>query len=157
MQLHKILIHRVFPALRKKNIIARGNFWCCQTCGHAAAARQARKNKNRGWVFWHGQDEEEYKNLLKPKKQRKRRKYNPFKFPPTFPPEDSYWPPPRRGRRPHPYLRLCFGHITRLIDRNIRKVGQEAADECRRAGLRVKWNGSSETGIEVRLRPLARR
>lgn len=125
MQLHKILIHRVFPALRKKNIICRPYFWCCRTCAHAAAFEQARRKGKRGWVFWPGNTHERYRELLK------------------------------KGRGVHLYL--YFSHITRQINRNIEKVGQEAADACRQAGLRVVWNGSHDTGIRVSIKKTRKR
>lgn len=50
-------ILKVFRGLGALGIVARSNFMCCQTCGHAKIARDLPKGKV-GYVFWHQQDEE---------------------------------------------------------------------------------------------------
>lgn len=52
------VVNTVFPALRKKGIIARANFLCCSSCASYDLATQATAKNKRGWVFWHRQDEQ---------------------------------------------------------------------------------------------------
>jgi len=56
-----------FKELRKMGFLARANFLCCQNCAGYDLTKRAVKlvNKGRdvkGCVFWHGRDEENYKN-----------------------------------------------------------------------------------------------
>ena len=58
-------ILKAFAHLRRKGIIARANFLCCQNCAGyditQIAIKQINKGKEvNGYVFWHGQDEESW-------------------------------------------------------------------------------------------------
>lgn len=60
-------ILKAFAYLRKKGIIARANFLCCQSCaGHnitQLAIKQVDAGKEvNGCVFWHAQDEQNWKS-----------------------------------------------------------------------------------------------
>jgi hypothetical protein len=48
---------RAFKSLRKENIRARANFWCCMGCATAALDIKGKK----GGVYWHNQDEERFR------------------------------------------------------------------------------------------------
>ena len=47
----------VFDALDRDGIVARADFTCCQTCGHAEIGDEAGEGA-RGYVFFHRQDTE---------------------------------------------------------------------------------------------------
>lgn len=47
----------VFDALDRDGIVARADFTCCQTCGHAEIGDEA-AGSARGYVFFHRQDTE---------------------------------------------------------------------------------------------------
>ncbi|QQQ76579.1 hypothetical protein IOD16_37280 [Saccharothrix sp. 6-C] len=47
----------VFDALDRAGIVARADFTCCQTCGHAEIGDEAGEDA-RGYVFFHRQDTE---------------------------------------------------------------------------------------------------
>ncbi|GIK62643.1 MAG: hypothetical protein BroJett018_04370 [Chloroflexota bacterium] len=52
-------LDKAFDELNRAGIIARQNFWCCQTCGHAAMDDELKKvRRARGYVFFHEQDTE---------------------------------------------------------------------------------------------------
>lgn len=58
-------ILKAFAYLRRKGIIARANFLCCQNCAGyditQIAVKQVNEGKEvNGCVFWHGQDEESW-------------------------------------------------------------------------------------------------
>lgn len=58
-------ILKAFAHLRKKGIIARANFLCCQTCAGYDITQMAVKQVNEGkevngCVFWHAQDEQDW-------------------------------------------------------------------------------------------------
>lgn len=50
-------LHAVFQALEADGIVARADFTCCQTCGHAEIGDEA-DDSARGYVFFHRQDTE---------------------------------------------------------------------------------------------------
>jgi hypothetical protein len=58
IEVRDTMVHKVFPALRRKGILARSNFLCCQSCAGYDLATQATKKNSLGYVFWHNQDEE---------------------------------------------------------------------------------------------------
>lgn len=58
-------LDRAFSELEENGIVARQNFTCCQTCGHAEiweeieqAKQEERETKPSGYVFYHMQDTE---------------------------------------------------------------------------------------------------
>jgi hypothetical protein len=58
-------ILKAFAYLRRKGIIARANFLCCQTCAGYDITQIAVKRVNagkevKGCVFWHAQDEQNW-------------------------------------------------------------------------------------------------
>ena len=60
-------ILKAFAHLRKRGIIARANFLCCQTCAGyditQIAVKQVNKGKEvNGCVFWHAQDEQDWQH-----------------------------------------------------------------------------------------------
>ena len=58
-QIFKSQIAEMFKELRKKKVIARMNFWCCQSCGCANVDRMFdEKPEMWGYVFYHQQDEQ---------------------------------------------------------------------------------------------------
>lgn len=52
-------IDRVFNAFRRKGIICRKNFLCCQSCGHASLSGLF---PNRSYVFYHAQNADDLRN-----------------------------------------------------------------------------------------------
>lgn len=56
-----------FKLLRKKGLIARSNFSCCQNCaGYAIAGYleelpESKRKKIKGVVYWHKQDEQSFR------------------------------------------------------------------------------------------------
>lgn len=59
-------ILKAFAYLRRKGIIARANFLCCQSCAGyditKIAIEQVKAGKKvNGCVFWHAQDEQDWK------------------------------------------------------------------------------------------------
>jgi hypothetical protein len=53
-----------FKAIRKRNILARPNFYCCQGCGIEALSQEFELEKNSdkiGYVFYHRQDKDSLK------------------------------------------------------------------------------------------------
>ncbi len=134
MDLRTVLIKKVFPALRREGLIARTNFWCCRSCGSAAGDKLAVGRKKKGFVFWHGQSDYEYKCAVRARKE------NP--------------------RAPLPGIYLHYGaankegenqEVTEIrTDKEKLKIGRQIARECRKAKLVVSWNGKIETAIYVR-------
>lgn len=54
-----ILVHDIFPKLRKIGIMCRANHLCCCSCASYDLAEKARSNKKiKGIVYWHKQTEE---------------------------------------------------------------------------------------------------
>lgn len=53
-------VRKAFVELRKKNILARMNFMCCQSCAGYQLGDDAKKRNAKGWVFWHNQDEDSF-------------------------------------------------------------------------------------------------
>jgi hypothetical protein len=54
-------LHRVFCELEAAGVLARENYWCCQTCAYAAIDREiveAGERQVRGYVLFHSQDAE---------------------------------------------------------------------------------------------------
>lgn len=55
-------LDEAFATLDRKGIVARHNFTCCQTCGHAEIAYEVDETSHhrpvRGYVFYHQQDTE---------------------------------------------------------------------------------------------------
>lgn len=52
-------LSEAFAELNRASIIARQNFWCCQTCGIAAVEDELKKVRGaKGYVFFHEQDTE---------------------------------------------------------------------------------------------------
>lgn len=49
-------ITKAFNCLRKKGILARQNFLCCQTCGSYDLNEQMKKLNKKGYTFYHKQD-----------------------------------------------------------------------------------------------------
>lgn len=54
-------ISKAFRELRKQDIMARQNFWCCQTCGGYAMDTEKKKREGngqeiKGYTFYHAQD-----------------------------------------------------------------------------------------------------
>lgn len=50
-------LERAFEALEAVGIVARENFTCCQTCGHAEIGMELREGETaRGYTFFHQQD-----------------------------------------------------------------------------------------------------
>lgn len=47
---------RAFAAMEQAGILARMNFTCCNTCGHAEIADEDGADIGRGYVFFHEQD-----------------------------------------------------------------------------------------------------
>lgn len=61
----KASLTAAFRALRKQNLIARQNHWCCSSCGSHSCATDAEKciakgKDIKGWVFYHRQDEDSF-------------------------------------------------------------------------------------------------
>ncbi|NDJ34543.1 MAG: hypothetical protein GYB64_07725 [Chloroflexi bacterium] len=59
-------LDRAFVALEEAGIVARQNFTCCQSCGHAEIGMEADESAF-GYVFYHNQDTEsayEYGSLM---------------------------------------------------------------------------------------------
>lgn len=52
----KELFNKIFRALRKKGIVAKQNFLCCQSCGWAELGSQLGDNYEGTIVFYHNQD-----------------------------------------------------------------------------------------------------
>jgi cold shock CspA family protein len=52
-------LRRAFKALQSGGIQARGNFLCCGTCASDELGSVVRRDKSKGGVYWHGQDEAE--------------------------------------------------------------------------------------------------
>jgi hypothetical protein len=53
-------LDRAFDCLEESGILARQNYWCCQTCGSAAIHDELDKagETARGYVYYHEQDTE---------------------------------------------------------------------------------------------------
>lgn len=51
-------VDAAFAALSDRGVLAEQDYWCCQTCGHAAAADEVSERGLRGYVFYHQQDTE---------------------------------------------------------------------------------------------------
>lgn len=49
-------IDKAFEFLDQSGIYSAQDFWCCSSCGHAAAAETMTERKTRGYVFYHEQD-----------------------------------------------------------------------------------------------------
>lgn len=53
---------KTLTLVRKQNILARSNFWCCQSCGCADLQDRFEKapedKKPAGYMFWHDQDDQ---------------------------------------------------------------------------------------------------
>jgi hypothetical protein len=51
-----------FGELERQGILARQHYWCCSTCGHAAASEELKRARTErdvnGYVFYHEQDTE---------------------------------------------------------------------------------------------------
>lgn len=61
IQANRSKLVQTFKQIRKEKILARANFWCCQSCASWAMHQQCEdapeKKKPIGYVFWHNQDE----------------------------------------------------------------------------------------------------
>lgn len=51
-------LDKAFEFLKQSGIFSAQDYWCCSSCGHAAAAESMTEQKTRGYVFYHEQDTE---------------------------------------------------------------------------------------------------
>jgi hypothetical protein len=115
----KRLVLDTFTQLRKLGIIARSNFSCCQNCGCSEISLSfydfspAKKEKTKGYVFWHHQDEDHFKDNGK--------------------------------------LYLSYGQMTEngKTFGNALEVGKLIVEHLEKQGLKVEWNGNTDTRILV--------
>lgn len=49
-------LDKAFEFLKQSGIFSAQDYWCCSSCGHAAAAESMTEQKTRGYVFYHEQD-----------------------------------------------------------------------------------------------------
>lgn len=114
-------LNDAFKELRKKGLIARQDYWCCQSCGGYAIGqmieiRNRMGKKTTGYVFFHHQDTE--------RAERDRILYlaygNPFSGSADTPEATA-------------------------------KVGKTIVETLERHGFLTEWNGSPDTRILVKV------
>jgi hypothetical protein len=61
----KARIRSAFKKLYTQNILAFGNFTCCDTCGGAEIISLVKKDGFDGWAFYHMQDNDDINSIGK--------------------------------------------------------------------------------------------
>lgn len=115
-------LNRAFKGFRKRGLMARQNFMCCSGCAGCAMADDASKMADQGRKKPLGA-------VFYHKQDTDRLKWG----------SDLY---------------LSFGQLETSgkhgkIGLPTEEVGKIVVDECRKAGLRVEWDGSASTRIVI--------
>lgn len=114
-------ILKAFAYLRKKGIIARANFSCCQNCAGyditQIAVKQINEGKEvNGCVFWHAQDEQNWQ---------------------------------RTGSMFLGFGDMDSGELGGKIGLETTEVGKRVVEALKKYNVPCEWNGSSEKRIKV--------
>lgn len=114
-------ILKAFAHLRRKGIIARANFLCCQNCAGyditQIAVKQINEGKEvNGCVFWHGQDEENWQS---------------------------------RGSMYLAFGDMDSGELGRKIGLETTEVGKIVVSALKQFNIPYEWDGKGTTRIKV--------